>query len=96
MGVDATWLGKVSAWLLAHRSYPEVARRRGQQGTVVVHAEVDSEGHVLQVSMVNGSGSALLDEAAMSLVRFASLPPFPADMPVPTQAITVPIRYELD
>jgi len=90
------WLAGISAWLLAHRSYPDAARQRGQEGTVVVRFTVDHDGHVLDVTLVRGSGSDALDQAAQSLLRGAVLPPFPSEMTLPQQVITVPIRYRLE
>ncbi len=81
---------------LLHRSYPEMARRLRQQGTVVVHFTVDREGHVLEVSLVHGSGTEALDQAAQELLRSAHLPAFPPDMKLSQQSVTVPIRYRLE
>ena len=54
------------------------------------------DGQVLEVNLVHGSGSEVLDQAAQTLLRDARLPPFPADMPMPRQSVTVPIRYRLE
>jgi periplasmic protein TonB len=94
--MDPAWLAGVSEWLLAHRSYPEMARRLGRQGTVVVQITVDPTGHVLDVTLVQGSGTESLDQAAEALVRNAHLPPFPADMKLPRQSVTLPVRYRLE
>ena len=91
-----SWLAGVSAWLLAHRSYPEIAKRLRQQGTVVVHFVVDREGRVLEVTLVHGSGTEALDQAAQELLRNARLPAFPPDMKLSQQSVTVPIRYRLE
>ncbi len=93
---SAAWLSGVGAWLLAHRSYPEAARQRGQQGTVVVHFTVERDGHVVEVTIVRGSGSDMLDQAAMALLQNARLPPFPIDMTMPQQSMTVPLHYRLE
>jgi protein TonB len=90
------WLAEVGAWLLAHRSYPETARALGRQGTVVVQITVEQSGRVEEVNLLRGSGSDSLDHAAEALVRNAQLPPFPPDMKVPRQSVTVPIRYRLE
>lgn len=95
-GADPAWLAAISAWLLAHRSYPETARLLGRQGTVVVQITVDPQGHVTEVTLVRGSGSDSLDHAAEALVRNARLPAFPPDMKLPRQSITIPIRYALE
>ena len=90
------WLAGVSQWLAAHRTYPEMARRFGQQGTVTVQFTVDRDGHVLEVTLVRGSGTEALDQAAQALLRNARLPPFPPDMPLAQQSLTVPVRYLLE
>jgi periplasmic protein TonB len=90
------WLASVNDWLMAHRFYPEIARRRGRQGTVVVRFEVNRLGQVLNVNMLQGSGSDVLDQAAITLVRTASLPPFPPGMPAAQETVTVPVHYRLD
>ncbi len=94
--LDPGWMDRVSRWLLDHRSYPEAARRHGRQGTVVVRFAVDRQGHVLTASLVQASGSAQLDEAALALVRYANLPPFPSDMVSGQAVLTAPIRYQLE
>jgi protein TonB len=85
----------LGAWLLAHRSYPEIARALGRQGTVVLQVRVNPNGQVEAVSLVRGSGSETLDQAAQALVRNARLPPFPTGMKQPRE-ITVPIIYSLE
>ncbi len=90
------WLTRVNEWLVAHRIYPKMARRLGRQGTVVVRFDVDRQGHVMNAGLVRGSGSDILDEAALTLVRNASLPPFPVEMNPTQQTITVPLHYQLD
>lgn len=48
--------------------YPLLARRRGQEGTVVLEIKVKKEGDPLEVSIVRSSGYDLLDHAAQSAV----------------------------
>ncbi|MFO1027621.1 MAG: energy transducer TonB [Acetobacteraceae bacterium] len=94
--IAVDWQGRLSAWLLAHRSYPEAARRRGEQGTVVVRFTVNQDGAVSSVLLVRGSGSTALDDAALSMLRGARVPPFPPSMPQPSVTVSVPIRYTLE
>lgn len=93
---DPAWLADVSAWLLAHRTYPQMARALGRQGTVVLKITVDRDGHVGNVDLVHGSGTQLLDQAAEALVQGAHLPPFPPDMKLERQSVTIPIHYRLE
>ena len=73
-----------------------MARELGRQGTVVVQITVDPDGSVRDVRLMQGSGSESLDRAAQALVRGARLPPFPSDMRLPQQTVTLPIRYRLE
>lgn len=50
-------------------SYPRRALRRGEEGTVLVRAEVGSDGVPISVSLVQGSRSRELDRAALDAVR---------------------------
>lgn len=89
--VAAGWNTLFSAWLAARKTYPEAARRHGEQGNVTLHFRVAMDGTVLEVALVSGSGSPALDEAARSLLRDAKVPP-----PQTEISRTVRLRYRLD
>jgi len=93
--IAADWQRELSGWLAAHKTYPDAARQRGEQGPVVLRFTVDRSGKVLEVTLVSGSGSSRLDDAALAMLRNASLPPFPATMPQERVTATVQIRYHL-
>ena len=57
---------------------------------------VDREGHVLEVQLVSGTGSTLLDTAVEQLLRGARLPAFPAEMPEAEVTVSLQIRYSLE
>lgn len=92
---NASWQAALSAWLQAHKFYPERARQRGEQGTVVLRFTADRDGRVMDAALVQSSGSRILDNAAQSMLRDARIPPFPATMPQPQITLTLPIRYAL-
>jgi protein TonB len=89
------WQRALASWMAAHKTYPEVARRRGQQGSVGLRFTANRSGHVLSVSLVHSAGSDVLDSAAERMLRDATLPPFPATMTQGTATVTVTIRYTL-
>jgi protein TonB len=93
--VDGAWQQALGIWLAAHKTYPEQARRRGEEGRVAIRFTVNRSGRVLDVSVVGGSGSAALDAAASTLLRGAALPPFVASMPQEQVTVTVQLRYFL-
>jgi protein TonB len=93
--VDPRWQAEVAGWLTARKIYPEEARRRGEEGRVAVRFTVDRTGRVVEAAIVSPSGSALLDEAAIGLLRQAVFPAFPPNMPQPRVTITTTMRYSL-
>ena len=76
-------------------TYPEQARRRRQQGTVLLLVHIDAVGQVEKVTVKESSGFATLDRCALATVskwRFA--PAISEGRAMPSQVL-VPIRFEL-
>ncbi len=93
--VSPDWRRSLGAWIGANRVYPEDARRNGAQGTVAVQLTVDRLGHVVSVELARSSGSALLDETTLAMLKNGSLPPFSPDMTQDRLTITVQVHYAL-
>ena len=49
--------------------YPVIARRRGEQGTVILRVLITPDGRASDVELVRGSGSAYLDRSAIETIR---------------------------
>ena len=49
--------------------YPEAAKRRGEQGRVVLRVDVSAGGEAVSVTVLRSSGFSRLDEAAAAAVR---------------------------
>ena len=92
---DSSWQTDVFRWISSRKTYPDEALRRGEEGRVAIRFTVDRSGRVLEAAIVGSSGSALLDRAALALLRQASLPPFPAAMAQAPITITTALRYSL-
>jgi periplasmic protein TonB len=92
--IDRNWQASISAWL-ARKTYPEEARRRGEEGRVDVRFTIDRSGRVVDAAIVATSGSTLLDDAALATIKQAALPPFPPDMIQARVTITTTMRYSL-
>lgn len=76
--------------------YPLAARRRGQQGVVVVKVTVSPAGRATEVTVKQSSGFAVLDEAALRAVRdYEFVPAQLGAIPVESK-IEVPIRFKLN
>ncbi|MGE0626251.1 MAG: energy transducer TonB [Hyphomicrobiaceae bacterium] len=91
-----TWQKSLALHLNRHKRYPSAARQRSIKGMATVLFTIDRTGAVVTVRIIKGSGSSILDEEAMAMLRRAS--PLPAPPPGTTsEALTmsVPISFEM-
>ena len=56
---------------------------------------VDRSGRVLDYAVITSSGYPDLDQSVEEMMRGATLPPFPAEMPQPRMEVSVTIRFSL-
>ncbi len=64
-----TVLPHVDAAASHEPDYPPVSRRLGEQGTVIIEVLVDAGGHAVEAKLVQSSGFARLDQAALDGVK---------------------------
>jgi protein TonB len=77
-------------------TYPNLSRRIGEQGKVVLRVQLNERGLVTSVSVFASSGSRRLDEAALAAVRQWRCNPARRDgAPVPAVALQ-PIDFKLE
>jgi protein TonB len=77
-------------------AYPELARRRGEQGRVVVRVSVSADGMPTDASVARSSGYPSLDSAALAAVRrWRFVPATLGGRAIPAVA-EVPIRFRID
>jgi protein TonB len=71
------WVAKVER--VGNMNYPEAARSRNLEGSLVLSVDVLADGSIERVRVMRSSGYELLDEAAVRIVRlaapYAELPP---------------------
>jgi len=76
--------------------YPDAARRRGYEGTVLLRASIDKNGTPLSVAIEKSSGHSSLDEAALKAVKVWKFRPgMLGNIPVES-TVRVPVRFRLD
>lgn len=82
--VGVSWAGYVENWRrrvesIGNRHYPAEARARGLYGSLELVVVLRDSGELLDVRIARSSGSPVLDNAAINIVRMgAPYPPFPA------------------
>jgi periplasmic protein TonB len=83
--------------ILAHnKRYPPEAVSRGEHGTVIVSFTLDREGQLIDSQVKQTSGSAILDQAAIELVkRSQPFPPLPSDYSGARIQLRLPVTFKL-
>lgn len=93
---QATWQKSLLTHLNNSKRYPNEARSRGEQGVAKVQFTIDRRGRVMSAQLLASSGSAALDEEALSVLRRASPLPAPPDgFGAETIALTLPIQFRI-
>jgi len=77
-------------------TYPREALREHQEGTVLVLAQVDVQGHVSDARVIGRSGSFALDHAATNEVRRWQFQPALRDGQAVVASVQVPVSYRLE
>jgi periplasmic protein TonB len=75
--------------------YPPAARRRGLTGSVTLELTILPSGVIRDVSVVESSSHAVLDEAALDTVRSLRAQPFPRNVPPRTLRVRLPVVFHL-
>jgi protein TonB len=75
--------------------YPELARGRGHEGTVLVEAVVDERGVPTGVRLKESSGHGLLDEAAVAAVKKWRFSPARSGGKTVSTRVIAPIEFRL-
>ncbi len=86
------WQERLEEFVEEHKYYPREAADNGEQGSAVLRLTVSRDGTVKRMTLVNSSGSHLLDAAWMAVFRDNKLPAFNDDM----AGNEVTFSYELD
>ncbi|WP_425450426.1 energy transducer TonB family protein [Virgifigura deserti] len=97
-GSGDDYLERLRRWLnqFKDEAYPEAAKERKEEGTVILSFALARDGTVLSVGIRRSSGFPALDAAAMKLVREASpVPPFPPIYKEKVRQVVMPIRFSL-
>lgn len=90
------YIAKLSRWTFPFVQYPKSARRKGQEGSLVLKVVIARNGKVTDISVVQKSGFLVLDNAAIAAVKKASpYPPIPEKISDDSFSFSVPIAFSL-
>ncbi|HID80991.1 MAG TPA: energy transducer TonB [Chromatiales bacterium] len=94
--IKAQYKAQLKMLIESNKRYPRRAIRMGREGEVLVSFLVLADGTIKQLDIKNGSGSSVLDKAAMDAVQSVSgLLPIPEAIKRRSWQFTVPITYKL-
>ena len=94
--LDNRWLAESLYRRVAElKRYPNSARANGQEGKVVLKAVIRSDGHLADVTVQKSSGYAVLDAAAMEVVKLACPLHMKHAVGKPLVVVSLPIVYSL-
>lgn len=75
--------------------YPRAAKRKGQQGVVLVEIWLDAQGRQTRTEVVESSGFLSLDQAALTAVQQWQFRGYQRDGQTLASRFRVPVRFEL-
>lgn len=95
---SATGTGDAPAAYLsgAPPTYPEQARRRGWEGTVLLRVQLDANGRVQAVTILQSSGYPVLDQAAVSQISSWRFKPGLHNGKPQPSTLRVPVKFRLE
>ncbi len=82
------WVDKVTR--VGNSNYPEEARSRGIYGDLRLLVSLHKDGTIKEVNILESSGSSVLDDAAIRIIRLAApFAPFPEEMREKTDELEI-------
>ncbi len=96
-GAAASYEQVLARWIDRFKIYPPVARRRREEGQVLVRVRIARSGRLLGESLARSTEYPMLDRAALDSVRRAApFPPLPEDLAGETREFLVPFVFTID
>lgn len=94
---QVAWQKALNSHLNRYKRYPDGARARGVQGMVSVAFTIDRSGQIIASHVVQSSGSPLLDEEALAVLKRASPLPRPPEHLIAGAALNLalPIQFRI-
>lgn len=94
--IEASYQSRLRQLIDEKKTYPRRAKRLGREGKVYVSFVVLPDGTIQEVTLREGSGVKILDQAAIkAILAVSGALPFPTEVKRHRWTFTVPISYEL-
>ncbi|MCP8687570.1 energy transducer TonB [Marinobacterium sedimentorum] len=94
---EQSYYALIAARLAQHKRYPIRARKKGEEGTARLFFILDRRGSLIEYRLSESSGVKSLDRAVIDMLKSAApLPAFPADMPMQTLTVNIPVVFSIN
>ena len=94
--VSAAYLRRIADKIAQAQIYPQQAKRKGWEDTLVIELELAPSGKILKMNVIQASRYQILNTAALQTVKRAQpLPAFDKEMTAKTLTVRIPFHYTL-
>ena len=94
--VRPDYITKLRYWLEKHKTYPRKAKRRRQEGVVILSFTINRDGRISNYRIKQPSGYKALDQETLAMLERAQpLPEFPMEMKEDKLHLTLPVQFAL-
>ena len=76
-----------------HPTYPLIARKKGWEGRVIIQAEIDREGNVSEIKVIESSGFKVLDNASLETLKKWKFTPAKIGNKVVDDRVNIPVKF---
>ena len=76
-----------------HPTYPLIARKKGWEGRVIIQAEIDREGNVLEIKVLESSGFKVLDNASLETLKKWKFTPARIGNKFVDDTVDIPVNF---
>ena len=78
-----------------HPEYPLIARKKGWEGRVIIHADIDNTGKVTYIKILESSGYEALDNVSLNTLKNWKFTPAKFGDKFIEDSITIPVNFLL-
>ncbi len=94
--IDQNYINTIMSALEKFKKYPEISRKRHEEGTVTLIFTIDRSGRIIVHDLYKTSGHTRLDDAALyMLAQTPSLPAIPASYQRDLLTLILPISFNI-
>ena len=76
-----------------HPAYPLIARKKGWEGRVLIQAEIDREGNVSEIKVLESSGFKVLDNASLETLKKWKFTPAKIGNKFVDDTLNIPVKF---